>query len=308
MKRKKSVNPNKPDKYTCSKGVRHGGVYEVWLKVKKVTVDPETGDSCPICKVGDKVQFIGNSIHGRLCWEIIPRIEPLVMGLQHGAEFPEFQDNFTKVTGLICPDSWKPVVFDLERGRRLSDAETAGHHWRRYIEDEAGRRFIFTSGGAVGKMWHGVDQKDLSEVGRPFRPVVPTDKSMCEKGWRHGAVYAITYTVRETKTDKKGRKCPVYKRGDRIKCIGREVRGKVCSVLLNFLMDQIFNTQHGSELPWSYDNFTKILALSSCPDRDHPIIFDSKVRRLTKDEVKKYYGKKYIEDKKGRRFVDVTVD
>ena len=197
------------------------------------------------------------------------------------------------------------MIFDLERGRRLSDAETAKHHWRRYVEDEAGRRFIFAKGGAVGKMWHGVDQRDLSEDGKPFHLVVPADENMCEKGWRYGAVYAITYTVKETKTDKKGRKCPIYKPGDKIKCVGREVRGKVCSVLLNFLMDQIFNTQHGSELLWSYDNFTKILACSSCPDRNHPIVFDTRVRMLSEAEVEKYYGKKYVKDEKGRRFVDV---
>lgn len=75
---------------------------------------------CPYHKVGDKVEFIGNEVKGRICLIALHSIYPMVFGLEFGATYPWSKD---PVTLQACPDPLNLVVFEIRRGRKLTDEE-----------------------------------------------------------------------------------------------------------------------------------------------------------------------------------------
>ena len=72
-------------------------------------------------KVGDKVEFVGNEVKGKICHNALHAIYPVAYGLEYGAVYPWSKDPDVDVEG--CPDPINQVVFEIKRGRKLTDKE-----------------------------------------------------------------------------------------------------------------------------------------------------------------------------------------
>ncbi len=68
-------------------------------------------------KVGDKIEFIGNTMKGRICPAALHSIYPVVVGFSYGATFPWAKDSTTYIGG--CPDLGNQVVFEIKRGKEF---------------------------------------------------------------------------------------------------------------------------------------------------------------------------------------------
>lgn len=89
--------------------------YIVTAKVKEIK------GKCHVHKVGDKIEFIGNEIKGKICHSALHAIYPIAYGLEYGAEFPWSKDPDLEVAG--CTDPINQVVFEIRRVRKLTDKE-----------------------------------------------------------------------------------------------------------------------------------------------------------------------------------------
>ena len=76
---------------------------------------------CPYHKVGDKVEFIGNEVKGRICHSALHSIYPIAFGLEYDATYPRSKDPDTDL--VACPDPLNLVVFEIKWGRKLTDEE-----------------------------------------------------------------------------------------------------------------------------------------------------------------------------------------
>lgn len=76
---------------------------------------------CPYYKVGDKVEFIGNEVKGRICHSALHSIYPIAFGLEFGATYPWSKVSDTDL--VACPDPLNLVVFEIKRGRKLTNEE-----------------------------------------------------------------------------------------------------------------------------------------------------------------------------------------
>lgn len=88
--------------------------YVVTAEVKSIK------GKCHYHKVGDKAEFIGNEVKGRICHFALHSIYPIALGLEFGATYPWSKD---PATLQACPDPLNLVVFEIKRGRKLTDGE-----------------------------------------------------------------------------------------------------------------------------------------------------------------------------------------
>lgn len=68
-------------------------------------------------KVGDKIEFIGNIMKGRICPAALHSIYPVVFGFRYGATYPWAKSPTTYIGG--CPDLINQVVFEIKRGKEF---------------------------------------------------------------------------------------------------------------------------------------------------------------------------------------------
>jgi len=93
--------------------------YVVTAEVKRIK------GRCPFHRVGDKVEFVGNEVKGRICHSALHSIYPIAFSLEYGATFPWCKDPDTELAA--CPDALNPVVFEIKRGRKLTDEEVKAY-------------------------------------------------------------------------------------------------------------------------------------------------------------------------------------
>jgi len=70
-------------------------------------------------RVGDKVVFAGDEVHGMVCIHAMYSFLPKVVALRYGADFPWLDDK--DVATHACPDAENPVVFEIRRVRERPD-------------------------------------------------------------------------------------------------------------------------------------------------------------------------------------------
>lgn len=90
--------------------------YVVTAEVKSIK------GKCPFHKVGDKVEFIGNEVKGRICHSALHSMYPIAFGLEHGVTYCWSKDH-PDTELQACPDALNRVIFELKRGRKLTDEE-----------------------------------------------------------------------------------------------------------------------------------------------------------------------------------------
>ena len=93
-------------------------VYLVTAEVKSIK-----GGWCPVHKVGDKVEFYENVLKGKICLSAFRSMWLTIVSLMYDSKIPwlEGQDS----TVQQCPDPAADVIFEIKRGRELSEEELA---------------------------------------------------------------------------------------------------------------------------------------------------------------------------------------
>jgi uncharacterized repeat protein (TIGR04076 family) len=81
--------------------------YRILINVREVK------GKCPIQRVGDKIEVIGDEVKGNICAMAFHTIFPYIFAMQYGANFP-WLENKDEILAY-CPDPMGLVLFEIKR-------------------------------------------------------------------------------------------------------------------------------------------------------------------------------------------------